>query len=92
MANPRIAAHTPPVCSGCYAQYPGRTHIDFMSAIEGGLIDPENPRGGHVDWVVLCEECVRGAFELLPENAERHSAVATQLQAMERRAAEAEAY
>lgn len=92
MAQPRIASRPPRACAACYGQYPNRVHVDFRSAIEGGLIDPDNPRGGHVDWVIVCENCIRNAFELLPEQASQRDALARRAEDLRVRAEEAENY
>jgi hypothetical protein len=64
-------AHTVPVkCSGCYGQKPGHPHIDFESAYDGPMLDADNPRRGHIDWLVLCDECIASAAAMLPENTE----------------------
>lgn len=39
--------------------------------MEGAQVDPSNPRSAHVDWVVLCADCIRNAHQLLPEQADR---------------------
>jgi hypothetical protein len=82
MAQPRVAGRTPVACAACYQQKPREVHIDFASAIDGAQVDPANPRSPHVDWVVICEKCIRSAFELLPEQAsdrEKLQAEATEL-------------
>lgn len=63
----RIANHLPVKCSSCYGQKPGHAHVDFESAFNGPLVDPDRPRAGHIDWLVICDDCVRSAYELLPE-------------------------
>jgi hypothetical protein len=67
MAQPRIASKTPTACAACYQQRPGVIHIDYAAALEGRLIDPSKPRGGHVDWVIICALCLRNGVALLPE-------------------------
>ena len=64
----RLLNGTPLKCSCCYGQYPKREHVDFVSAYEGPLLDPKNPRGGHIDWLVLCDECIRNAYNLLKDD------------------------
>ena len=64
----RLLNGTPLKCSCCYGQYPDREHVDFVSAYEGPLLDPANPRGGHIDWLVLCDECIRLAHNLLSKD------------------------
>jgi hypothetical protein len=67
MANPRLASKPPRACAACNGQYIDRLHVDYMAGYEGGLIDPNRPRAGHVDWLVICENCIRRGAELLPE-------------------------
>lgn len=67
--EPRLASRLPRACAGCYGQHPDRVHVDFATPIDGPVINVADPRVGRVDWVVLCEKCVRLAFELLPEQA-----------------------
>lgn len=92
MAQATIAAHTPTACAGCYGQYPDRVHVDFRSAIEGALVDPANPRGPRVDWVVLCEDCIRCAQALLPEVADERENLRRQVADATQRAEDAENY
>lgn len=66
MGEPRIAARTPTACSGCYGQYAERIHVDFASAMEGAFVS-DAPRAPRVEWVILCENCLRRGAELLPE-------------------------
>lgn len=69
MAQPRIASKTPTACAACYQQRPGVLHVDYAAALEGRLIDPSQPRGGHVDWVIICDPCLRNGVALLPDQA-----------------------
>jgi hypothetical protein len=92
MAQPKIAERAPRACAACYGQYPTRTHIDYSAAYEGHLIDPENPRGGHVDWLVLCEDCIRSGYELLPEQRNQRDQQADRIKQLEDRVAQAEDY
>ena len=64
----RLLNGTPLKCSCCYGQYTDREHVDFASAYEGPLLDPANPRGGHIDWLVLCDECIRLAHNLVSKD------------------------
>ena len=64
----RLLNGTPLKCSCCYGQYTKREHVDFVSAYEGPLLDKDNPRGGHIDWLVLCDECIRNAYNLLKDD------------------------
>jgi hypothetical protein len=66
----RLAHRAPVKCSGCFAQKPGHPHIDFESAYDGPQLDADDPRRGHIDWLVLCDECVTAANAMLPENLE----------------------
>jgi hypothetical protein len=63
----RLASRTPIRCSSCFGQKPGVPHVDFESSYDGPPIDSSNPRAGHVDWVVICSECIEAAHALLPE-------------------------
>lgn len=69
MAQPRIAAQVPVACAGCFGQYPDRVHVDYQSVFDGPQVDSSDPRSPHVDWVVLCDDCVRAGYELLPEQS-----------------------
>lgn len=91
MAEPRIASRAPVACAACYGQYPERTHIDFRSAIEGAPIN-DNPRAPRVDWVTICDQCIRTAFEMLPEQASQRTNLEAQLKAALERAEAAENY
>lgn len=82
MPDPRIAQKTPAACAGCFGQHPNRLHVDFATVFEGPVIDPDNPRRGRVDWLVLCEKCVRRADSLLPPDPK----VAAHLENLERQA------
>lgn len=84
MAQPRIASRTPRACAACYQQKTDAIYIDYASALEGRLIDPSKPRGGHVDWVIICEPCLRAGVALLPEER-------TKVETLERRVADLEA-
>lgn len=75
MAQPRIASRAPVACAACYQQRPDAIHVDFASALEGRLIDPSQPRGGHIDWVIICEPCLRNGVALLPEERSKVEAL-----------------
>lgn len=92
MAQPRIASRTPTACAACYQQKPDVPHIDFAAALEGRLIDPSHPRGGHVDWVIICADCLRNGYELLPEQSSQREALERKVEQLEQRAADAENY
>jgi len=82
MAAPRIANRPPNACAGCYGQYPERLHVDFKTAIEGGPVESEHAKALRVDWVVLCESCIRTAIALLPDSVDlkaQHEAEVAQL-------------
>ena len=92
--DPRIAARVPVACTGCHGQYPDRVHVDFNSAFEGPVIDSANPRTTRIDWLVLCEDCVRTAHRVLP-NDERDDEIERlnrQVAQLRQRAEEAETY
>lgn len=88
----RIAHRVPPKCSGCYAQKVGQVHVDFESAFEGPLVDPDRPRSGHIDWLILCEDCVRTAYRMLPENVEDRQNLLGRIAQLEDDAREAREY
>jgi hypothetical protein len=93
MAQPLgLTERAPVACSGCYGQYPERAHVDFRSAIEGGQIDPSTPRSPHVNWVVLCENCIRNAYELLPEQDGKRELLAEEAETLRAKLSEARAY
>jgi hypothetical protein len=92
MASPRIASKTPTACAACYGQYHDRTHVDFGAALEGRLIDPSKPRGGHVDWVIICDHCLRSAVALLPEERTKQEALEQRNADLEHQLAETQAY
>jgi hypothetical protein len=91
MAQPRLAP-TPTACAACYGQYPDRAHVDYRAAIEGRLIDPSKPRGRHVDWVVICEKCLRDGVALLPESADPREALEQRIADLEQQLAAARDY
>ena len=92
MASPRLATKPPRACAACYGQHLDRAHVDFMAGYEGALIDPARPRAGHVDWLVLCENCIRVAVSLLPEEQAKTEALKSKIEALEERADKAESY
>lgn len=47
------------------------------------MLDPEQPRRGHVDWLVLCETCIRTAATLLPDEKALTDALVDQIEALE---------
>jgi hypothetical protein len=75
MAQPRIASRAPSACAACYQQKPDTIHVDYRAALDGRLVDPSQPRGGHVDWVIICADCLRNGVALLPEEKGRVDAL-----------------
>lgn len=58
----------PHVCSSCGGQYVERLHVDFGAAWDGPMIPSEHIAGHQpisVDDLIVCEECVRAAAELV---------------------------
>lgn len=92
MAQPRIASRTPRACAACYQQKTDAVHIDYASALEGRLIDPSAPRGGHVDWVIICEPCLRAGLALLPEERTKVDQLEQQVTDLHAQLAETQAY
>jgi hypothetical protein len=92
MASPRLASRPPRACAACYGQYTDRAHVDFQAGYEGALIDPNRPRAGHVDWLVICEKCIRTAAALLPEQASKVEGLQHEIAALKERAEKAEEY
>lgn len=88
----RLAHKTPVKCSSCFGQYPDRPHVDFESAYDGPQIDPENPRRGHVDWLVICSDCIRAAGGFLPEEADQTAALQSELDTVKSQLREADNY
>lgn len=66
----------PPVCcSSCFQQQPEKLHVDMEAAWEGPLLDVDGRRFS-IDDLWLCEDCIRAAVALLPENRRREEALA----------------
>ena len=65
----RLATTAPPHCSGCFAQKPAESHVDFESAWDGPVLQAHG--GGQsavaIDDLILCETCLRSAGALLPD-------------------------
>lgn len=57
-------------------------HVDFESSYDGPPLD-DNPRV-HLDWVVLCQECIETAHSMLPETRDATAALREQLHAAEK--------
>jgi hypothetical protein len=87
----RLAARTPVRCSSCFGQKPGSAHIDFESSYDGPPIS-EAPRAPHLDWVVICDECIEAAHALLPAQHEVVDKLRAQLHAAESERDEVSAY
>jgi hypothetical protein len=92
MAQPSVAPPSLNKCAACYGQYPDRIFIDYRAAIEGRLLDPSKPRGGHIDWVVICEKCLRDGVALLPKEKGRTDALAQRVRDLEAQLAETQEY
>lgn len=69
--NPRmrIAPQRPPYCSGCFQHKEGE-FIDFEAAYDGPVI-PGSPASIPIDDLILCDDCVRRAAELLDLHGEK---------------------
>lgn len=91
MAQPILAGRTPVACAACYGQYPDRLHVDFRAALEGAQVQG-GPRAPHVDWVVICESCLRSGVALLPEDATQREQAERTIAALTERAEAAENY
>lgn len=61
----RLTDITPPYCSGCFGQY-HTPHVDFESDWDGPVMNKDGLRVT-IDDLILCENCVRAAYELLPK-------------------------
>lgn len=72
----RLLTTAPRRCSACYGQYLDRPHVDFAAAYDGPPLDVSNPRAGNIDWIVLCDHCIRSAHRLLPADADKQAAIA----------------
>lgn len=75
----RIAPTRPRKCTGCFTTKLDMPHVDFASAFHGPLIDADNPRAGHVDWLILCQDCIERAHALLPETVDALADLRNQL-------------
>lgn len=66
--------------------------MDFESSYDGPPIDQSNPRSGHIDWVVMCSECIEAAHAMLPEVRDVVGELRTRLAETERERDEVGAY
>jgi hypothetical protein len=55
---------TPPYCSSCFQQKPAVEHIDFESYWDGPIIEGAGFKQP-IDDLILCEDCLRAAGELI---------------------------
>lgn len=64
-----IAEPAPSHCSSCYQQKPRQPHVDFGASYDGPVVPAlQGTIGtvGHmIDELILCEDCIRSAAELL---------------------------
>lgn len=65
----RLTDITPPYCSGCFGQY-HNSHVDFESDWDGPVLNKEGLRV-QIDELILCENCVRAAYSLLPKKEDQ---------------------
>lgn len=80
----RISPTPPRKCTGCYSTKRDQVHVDFESAFDGPLIDPERPRSGHIEWLALCQDCVERAYALLPDQRDVLAGLKDQLASVTR--------
>lgn len=85
----RLAETLPVRCSACFGQKVGQLHVDFEAAWDGPILNDDGMRVS-IDDLFICEECLRDAAALLPENAEVLTYVAELEQAVTRWEAYAE--
>jgi len=57
-------ASCPPYCSSCFQQKPAVEHIDFESYWDGPIIQGAGFKQP-IDDLILCEDCLRAAGELI---------------------------
>lgn len=62
---PEIAGKTPPYCSSCFQQQFDKKHIDFSVAWDGGTLRDAGGTLITIDDLILCEDCVRLAANVL---------------------------
>lgn len=84
----KLADTAPAFCAACYGQKPDERHVDFEAAFDGHVVKPagDGYDAVAVDDLVLCEPCLRAAFELLPdlEAAGREEALRERVRELER--------
>jgi hypothetical protein len=75
----KLADTRPPFCASCF-QFPGEKRcVDFEAAYDGPVI-PGTPEPVPVDDLVLCEDCLAEAFDLLdPQGLKETISELTQL-------------
>lgn len=59
----KIAQAPPPHCASCYGVTEGSRYIDFEAYYDGPVIPGAIPKP--VDDLILCESCLKEAFDLL---------------------------
>lgn len=57
---------TPAYCASCFGQYPERRHVDMEAYFDGPVLDASGTKQA-IDDLVLCEDCVREAAQLVLE-------------------------
>ena len=63
--NEIVATDVAPIhCAACYAQQPGLRHVDFDAAADRGYAG-EGEHKIPVDDIIVCENCVKRAGELV---------------------------
>src|SRR4051812_33537889 len=64
----RLAEIPPTHCSSCFQQKPQQRHVDFSAFWDGPVFGDQEVAGGRkvvIDDLILCDDCVRAAAELL---------------------------
>lgn len=68
-ARVRLAEPAPPYCSGCFGAKPNMRHVDMGAAWDGPMLEPLKGAvgviGHSIDDLVLCEDCIKAAAELV---------------------------
>lgn len=97
----RVAERPPAGCAACFGQYPQRTHVDFGSSYDGPMLPAQENATGvvgvSIDELVICEECLRTAAQLLGltdpgQTTEQLEALTAQAEELTERLAGAMAY